>query len=156
METNQQSLLLDLLEKQRVAALSVVIDDRPYVGLVPFALTRDRTAALIHTSQLARHSAGLATGAPFSLLIHQPDDSAETNPSQLARVTLEGRVRSLDRDDEVYRETKEIYLAKFPKSQITFTLADFTLQMLVIEQARFVAGFGQTYDLTAEELNALD
>ena len=155
MGDRERKLLLSLLKDQRVASLAVLVQEAPYASLVPFAMTGDLSAALIHTSRLARHSEGLATGASFCLLVHEPDTSHETNPAQLARVSLEGRVRSFGRDEEAYGPARDLYLAKFPKSQITFDLADFTLHALQIERCRFVAGFAQTYNLMTQELTAL-
>jgi putative heme iron utilization protein len=144
-----------LLRECRVATLAVMVNDRPYASLVPFAMTQDLGAALIHTSSLARHSEGLTAGAAFSLLIHETDSPPHSNPAQLARVSLEGRVSPIERNDAGYAEARERYLAKFPKSQITFDLADFTLHALEIAHCRFVAGFAQTYNLTAAELKDL-
>ena len=155
MGDRERKLLLTLLRDQRVGSLAVSVNKNPCASLVPFAMTEDLAVALIHTSRLARHSEGLATGAAFSLLIHQPDSSHETNPAQLARVSLEGRVRSFGRDEEDYLSARDRYLAKFPKSQITFELADFTLHALQIDRCRFVAGFGQAFNLTPEEISAL-
>ena len=155
MGDRERKLLLTLLRDRRVGSLAVLVNEHPCASLVPFAMTEDLAAALIHTSRLAHHSEGLASGAAFSFLIHQPDSSNETNPAQLARVSLEGRVRSFGRDEEAYIPARDLYLAKFPKSQITFELADFTLHALQIERCRFVAGFGQAFNLTPEEISAL-
>ena len=155
MGDRERELLLSLLRNQRVASLAVLVREHPYASLVPFAMTGDLSAALIHTSRLARHSEGLASGAFFSLLIHEPDVSQDTNPAQLARVSLEGRISPYERTEEAYIPARDLYLAKFPKSQITFDLADFTLHALQIERCRFVAGFAQTFNLTSAELSAL-
>ena len=109
----------------------------------------------IHASALAQHSQGLTSGAPFSLLIHEQDSQPETNPAQLARVTLEGTVRPFDRQEDSYPEARDLYLAKFPKSEVTFQLGDFTLHALQVARGRFVAGFAKTFDLTPEDLAEL-
>lgn len=152
-DTNLQRLRTLLADRQ-IAVLAVNIDDSPFASLVPFALTTDSSAALIHASQLAKHSAGLNEGAPYSILIHEPDNAPDVNPAQLGRVTLTGKVKPILRDSEDYGAAKEHYLAKFPKSEITFGLGDFVLYALQIENARYVAGFGKTFDLTAADLAA--
>jgi putative heme iron utilization protein len=152
MDATDKQRLDSLLSDRQVATLAVTIDDGPFASLVPFALTEDSSAALIHASQLAKHSAGLGEGASYSILIHEPDDNPETNPAQLGRVTLSGRVQPIPRDSEDYPAAKAHYLAKFPKSEITFGLGDFVLYALQIERARYVAGFGKTFDLTPDDL----
>src|SRR5512141_1479230 len=49
-----------LLLGQRLVALGVVADGEPIVGLLPYAVADDRTALLVQSSGLARHSRGLA------------------------------------------------------------------------------------------------
>lgn len=154
MEDRDRQKLLELLVDQRVATLAVLIEGTPYASLVPFALDLASGTALIHASALARHSSGLAEGAPYALLVHETDSHPDTNPAQLARVSLEGTVRPLARNQADYELAKERYLSRFPKSAITFGLGDFTLFALRIDQARFVAGFGKTFDLAAEDLAA--
>ena len=152
MVDSNNPLLLKLLEQQRIATLAVLIEGAPLASMVPFAMTDDFQAALIHASGLAKHSAGLTAGAPFSLLIHEPDTQTDSNPAQLARVTLQGSVESLERDSDAYSQARDRYLAKFPKSEITFQLGDFTLYALQIESCRMVAGFAKTFDLSPADL----
>lgn len=155
MDDKERTLLRNLLVEQRVAALSVLIEGRPFTSLVPFTMTELFGAALIQASQLAQHSQGLKAGAPFALLIHEQDLHPEANPAQLARVTLQGTVRPFDRQEETYSDARALYLTKFPRSQITFQLGDFTLYALQVARGRFVAGFAQTFDLTPENLAEL-
>lgn len=155
MDANDKQRLDTLLADRQVATLAVTIEDRPFASLVPFALTDDSSAALIHASQLAKHSAGLTEGASYSILIHEPDNAPDANPAQLGRVTLTGKVRPISRDADDYPAAKDVYLAKFPKSEITFGLGDFVLYALEIESARYVAGFGKTFDLAGLDLAEL-
>ena len=155
MNKAERELLVRLLTDERVAALAILVEGKPFAGLVPFAMTADGMAALIHASQLARHSRGLGAGAPFALLVYQADIEPETNPAQLPRVTLEGSVAQIARDSDEYDAAKQIYLEKFPKSEITFQLGDFTLYRLEVEMIRFVAGFGKAFDVEPAELAGL-
>ena len=156
MDHRDKTALAELLGQQRIATLAVDIEGMPYASLVPFA-TGDRSQTLlIHVSELARHSAGLTDGAAFSALIHQPDCRPETNPAQLARVTLQGRVERLRPDTAEHKVARERYLTKFPKSAMTFELGDFSLITLRIESCRFVAGFGKAFDVAPTDLAELD
>lgn len=153
-DTDKQGLS-SLLVDRRVATLAVLADGMPFASLVPFAMTDRFETALIHASRLAKHSEGLTSGAPFSLLIHEQDSQPDANPAQLARATLQGWVEILERDTDEYSRAREHYLAKFPRSQITFQLGDFSLYSLRIESCRFVAGFGKAFDVTPDDLESL-
>lgn len=154
MQPEDQELLFELLTQQRVASVAVLVDDKPYVGMLPFAIRPDFGAALIHASRLARHTAGLVPEAPFGLLVQEPDHW-KANPQQLARVSCQGTVYPLNREDPSYVSDQTLYLEKFPKSRMTFQLGDFRLYELRLESARFVAGFGKTFDLTPAEFEQL-
>ena len=149
-----QQLLKDLLTHQRVLSLSVLIDDAPYTGLLPYVMLPDLSAALIHASNLAKHTRGLQPKAPFSALIHQPD-RPDLDPQQLPRVSLQGSVQKLPRESAAYPRSRDIYLAKFPASAQTFMLGDFNLYALTIEKGRFVAAFGRIYNLSVATLQGL-
>jgi len=155
MEQEELDLLKHLLTEQRVASLAVLVEGKPFASMVPFALTENGSAALIHASSMARHSVGLKKDAPFALLIYELDSSPEINPAQLGRITLEGTTRPLSREEPAYAAGQHAYLEKFPKSQITFQLGDFTLFELRIESARLVAGFAKTFDLAPQDIAAL-
>ena len=154
MTPEDRELLRDLLTRQRVLSLGVLVNGEPYVGLLPFAMLPDLSAALVHASGLARHTAGLQTDAPFSLLIHL-SDTQEADALQLPRVTLRGKVSLLAKDGQEYAAGRALYLAKFPDSEQTFALGDFNLYTLVVASGRFVAGFGRIYNLSATSLQAI-
>lgn len=154
MQPEDQELLIELFTQQRVASVSVLVEDKPYLGMLPFVMRSDFGSALIHASRLARHTAGLVPEAPFGLMVQEPDHW-KANPSQLARVSLQGSVYPMNREDPSYEAGQAIYLEKFPKSRITFGLGDFRLYELRVETARFVAGFGKTFDLSPAELEQL-
>ncbi len=141
------ALLRQLLREQRVLALGVVVDGAPYVGLLPFVMHPAFDAALIHASTLAKHTAGLTAGAPFSALVHV-SDQPDGDPLQMPRVTLTGTVERLDAGSDAYEEGRALYLARFPGSEITFGLGDFHLYALHVEGGRLVAGFGRARNLT--------
>lgn len=151
----QDALILKfLLTRQRVGTLAVLIDEKPFTGLLPFVSLPDFSAVVIQASNLAKHTAGLAEGAPFSYLIHLPDDP-KSDPLQLARVTLSGEVQKLPKAQLAYETAKNLYLEKFPFSVTIFPMPDFNLYALTIQQCRFIAGFGAIYSLSPEKLKEL-
>ena len=147
-------LLKELLTRQRVLALGVLVDGRPCVGLLPFAVGPDFSTALVHASGLARHSKGMNEGAPFSALIHSPD-RPEADPLQLPRLTLEGTMSVLERGSGGYEEGRELYTTRFPTSVQTFALGDFNLYALHLEKGLLVGGFARARRISVDTLRQL-
>jgi heme oxygenase (biliverdin-IX-beta and delta-forming) len=143
-----------LLTGPRVLTLAVLVDGAPHAGLLPFATLADRSAVLVHASQLARHSAGLVTGARVSALIRE-EDAADKDPLQLRRVTFECLVHPLARNGGSWHSARDLYLARFPDASITFDLADFTLYRLEFLSGTYVAGFGRAIALAARDIRRL-
>jgi hypothetical protein len=154
MEIEDAALLKQLLTETRVLSIGVLIDGAPYVGLLPYAITPEFDALLIHASKLAKHSKGLRHGAQYSALIHATDIPAG-DPLQIPRISLQGLVVLLTKDSNTYSAGKAQYQAKFPTSAQTFTLADFNLYALRIDSVRFVAGFGKIFNLDAEKIQEM-
>ena len=154
MKPEEKSQLLGLLTESPVLSLSVLVDQLPYVGLLPFAATERLDAVIIHASGIAKHSSGLGDGAPFSVLIHEAVRS-DLDPLQIPRVMLHGTVGLIAKGSEDYREGREIYLRKFPSAAQTFALGDFNLFRLGFSKGRFVVGFGRTLNLKTETLQQL-
>ena len=151
MKPEEKDLLSHLLNVQRVAALSVDVDDAPYVGLLPFVVNDARDALLVHASNLARHSNGLGDDRVFAALLHLPD-SPDMDPLQIPRLTVSGSSSRLARGTDEYESAKAAYLAKFPGSAMTFSLGDFHLYRLAIAKARFVIGFGRALNVRTDTL----
>ena len=154
MSPEDRALLKRILSHERVLSLAVLVENVPVIGLLPFVVTSEYDAVLVHASGLAKHTAGLREGALFSVLIHTPDH-ADSDPLQLPRVTLQGDVQHIQKGTSEYETGRDLYLAKFPDSAQTFTLGDFNLYQLNFRDGRFVAGFGKAYNLTADTLRQL-
>lgn len=150
MNADDAEALAGLL-RQRVLALGVLVEGAPHVGLLPFALSADGSALLVHASALARHTSGLGEGARFSALLHGPDDPA-ADPLQVARVTLSGEVSALAPGTPEHDTARARYLGRFPGSAQTFSLPDFTLFALRIREGRLVLGFARARDVTPAEV----
>ena len=85
-----------------------------------------------------------------SLSIFETDDG-RSDPQTLARVTLRGDAVEIDGAGDA-ESLKTSWLERFPASAVTFELADFSFWRIVPRDARFVAGLGRTYNLSAAEL----
>jgi putative heme iron utilization protein len=151
MTPEQSAELRALIAGERVLALGVLVEEEPYVGMLPYAVGEDAATLLVHASKLARHSKGLLPGAEFSALVHEAD-CGEGDPLQLRRVVLQGRVVPLARDSHVYVEARERYLVRLPSAAVTFQLGDFALFALHVESGRYVGGFAQAVDVRAADL----
>jgi putative heme iron utilization protein len=143
-----------LLLGQRLVALGVVADGEPIVGLLPYAVADDRSALIVQSSSLARHSRGLGAGAPWSGMIHVPD-TAGADPLQVPRLQLEGVVDPLQGDRPEFQPAARAFLARFPQAATTLQLADFTLYRLEIRGGRMVLGFGRALNLSADHFRHL-
>ena len=141
-------LLRDLLREQRLLALAVVVEGQPVAGLVPFLAAPDLSALAVHVSALARHSAGLGEGAPWSAVVHVPD-SAALDPLQVPRAVLQGRSRQIE-DADVLRGIRQSWVARFPGAEATVSLGDFAFFSLDLEGGRLIGGFGRAYNLSAD------
>jgi len=154
MKAEDKEVLRALLTGVRVLSLGVLVDGKPYVGLLPFVVADDYGSVLVHASQLAKHSRGLQPGSPVSIMIHAADDS-QTDPLQVARVTLSGTVQHVARTDRDYGSARQAYIDRFPTSEPTFSLGDFNLYRLLFEGGRLVAGFARAVNLRPESFAQL-
>ena len=128
MEPEELRLLTKLLTETRVLSLGVLVDGRPHVGLLPFVSAPDFRSALIHASQLARHSRGLLPGSSYSALIHDGDGPG-ADALQVPRVTISGTVQLVAQADADFEASRQAYIDRFPSSEQTFLLGDFALYL---------------------------
>jgi len=142
-----RSRLVDLLTRQRLLALAVVVDGEPVVGLMPFAYDRGRGALYVQASRLARHTKGLRPGAAWGGVVHEPD-SAEADPLQVPRLLLDGHVEPLARDQGDFSVAARMFLLRFPAAAMTLALPDFSLFRLLLEGGRLVLGFGAALNIS--------
>jgi hypothetical protein len=143
-----------LLLGQRLVSLGVVAEGEPIVGLLPYAVADDRSALIVQSSGLARHSKGLLAGAPWSGLIHEPD-APGTDPLQVPRLQLEGMVDPLRGDRPEFEPAARAFRGRFPQASMTLQLPDFTLYRLEIRGGRMVLGFGRALNLSREHFRDL-
>jgi hypothetical protein len=143
-----------LLLGQRLVSLGVVADGLPIVGLLPYAVSDDRSALIVQSSALARHSKGLVAGAPWSGVIHEPD-APGTDPLQVPRLQLEGIVDPLRGDRPELRPSARTFLRRFPQAATTLQLPDFTLFRLEIQGGRMVLGFGRALNVSTSHFRGL-
>ena len=151
MDADSSALLARLIRGVRVAALGTLRQGAPMVSMVAFLPEADFGAVCVRVSRLAWHTQDMLADPRVSLAIVEGDDG-RADPQTLARVTLRGEAPPLAGEGEPFERLKAAWLERFPASAVTFALADFSFWRVVPRDARFVAGLGRTYNLSAEAL----
>jgi putative heme iron utilization protein len=151
MDADASALLARLIRGVRVAALGTLRQGAPIVSMVAFLPEADFGAVSLRVSRLAWHTQDMLADPRVSLSIAEQDD-ARADPQTLARVALRGEALALAGEGEEFERLKAAWLERFPASAVTFALADFGFWRVVPRDARFVAGLGRTYNLSAEAL----
>lgn len=150
---DEQSLLglRALLRASSVASLATLHDGAPAVSLTPWAPAADGASLLVHVSGLAQHTRDMLADPRVAVMIAEPESSG-TLAQALPRVMIQGVAREIDRSSADYEAAKSAYLARHPRSEITFGLGDFSIFAIEPRTARFVAGFGRAFDVETSEL----
>lgn len=151
MDISAEQSLARLLRETRIAALGTLHDGEPNLAMVAYALADDFSAFYIHVSKLGKHTRDMESDPHVSLLITETDDH-RPDPQTLARVSLQGMTEVLPREQSGYDSVKTLYLKRFPESERIFSLGDFNLWRITPLGGRFVAGFGQAFNLVPEML----
>lgn len=153
MDDHFQKLLVNLIRTQRTAALGTLQDGAPLVSLVLYAPTADCSAFYMHISRLAQHTQAILRDPQVGLLIAEADTGTQ-DPQTLARVSLQGTASEVLRTDADYEAIRALYLRRFPTAAMTLNLGDFAFFRVQPSRGRFVAGFGQIFNLTGATLQA--
>ena len=142
--------LRELLRRQRLLSLAVVVEGRPVAGLLPFVAAPDLSALVVHASGLARHTGGLGDGLPWSGSVAEPD-TPERDPLQTPRALLEGRSRAVA-DPAVVSVIARVWRERYPSAAMTLDLPDFTFFSLDVEGGRLVTGFARALHFSVTHL----
>jgi hypothetical protein len=116
------------------------------VSMIAVAPEPDLGGFLLLASGLAQHTKDFLRDPRVSLLFAELDVDPEADPQTLARVSIMGRIEQVESHD--LPSARARYLDQFPHAERLFALGDFVLYRVVLRSARFVAGFGRTYDLS--------
>ncbi len=147
------SRLAQLLRGQRWACLGTQDKQQPYVSWVAFVAEANFSTLVLHLSRLAKHTRNIEAAPWVSLALSEVDDG-QSDPQQLARLTLQGRVDPVNRDDEAYGELKSLYLARLPDAEMMFQFSDFSLYRFRPESGRYIEGFASSHAINTEKLRA--
>lgn len=151
MDPESNSKLGSLLREQRVAALGTLRHGEPLVTLTLFVPDSAGPAFYILASTLAYHTQDMQANPAVSLMIAE-QDLGRQDPQTLARLSIRGTAEPIPHDAPERPGIQAAYLARFPDSAPLFEFADFSLYRIQAQSARFVAGFGRAFNLTADDL----
>jgi putative heme iron utilization protein len=154
MDKSTKDTLVNLINSSKIASLGTSLNNVPYVSMVSYSYSLDLTEFYVHLSQLAFHTQNILSNPNVSLMICQPE-TLSNNPQTLARISINGIINAINSSNNDYEKIKDNFLMKNPKSKLYFNLGDFILFKLIVQNARFVAGFGQTYNLSLDDMKTL-
>ena len=97
---------------------------------------------------------GLTAGAHAGILVHE-QDGPDKDPLQIERLMFDCTVQPFERKSAEWEAGRELYLARFPDSRVTFGLGDFTLYRLQFVAGTYVAGFGRAMDIEPQDIRRL-
>jgi len=152
-DDESRARLVNLIREQRVAALGTLREGFPEVSMVPLVAEPDGSAFYFHASRLAHHTQNILREPRISLMLSEPDDWGR-DPQTLARIGIRGEARALSSEGPAYERVRAMYVARFPESAAHFSLGDFALYRVEPVAARYVAGFGQIFNLSAADIMA--
>lgn len=148
MDRDVLTAIRDLLSATRVLAMAVFVDGDAEAALLPFAMRPDFGAVYVQASALARHSRGLTPGARVGLLVHAAD-TADADPMQLPRLTVQAEVRMLEKETDELATAAARFIGRFPGAEVTLNLGDFNLYELTLGRGRYVEGFARAFNVGA-------
>ncbi len=143
-----------MLTARRVLCLAAVIDGEPAASLLPFAPSPDFRAVLVQASALAKHSRALHPGAHVAVLFHEPD-TEDADPLQVPRLSVQATVAALARGTGEFDAARQLFEERLPSAAMTLDLGDFNLYRLEFGRGRYVAGFGQAYNVGPDDFEAI-
>ena len=119
--------------------------------MVTYAVASDGSF-ILHVSRLATHTRDMLDHPEVSLLITESEGSGKM-PQALARVTVQGRAKMLERDSQKHIDARDVYLLRFPDAAPLFEFSDFNIVIIKPTSARVIAGFGQAITMTGDDFS---
>jgi putative heme iron utilization protein len=144
-DPDTRKALAALIRKERIAHLATLRQGAPMASMTLYLASERLDAFHVHVSRLAWHTQDMQKDARVALSIAERDDG-RADPFTLMRVTIRG---------DAFQDLagpRQAWLARYPEQAINFQLADFSFWKIMPRDARFVAGFGRIYNLSAKEL----
>lgn len=127
-----------------LSTISVKYPGYPFGSVAPFILDHSGQPVIL-ISTIAEHTKNIMANQKVSLMAVSGDDDLQAS----ARLTLVGAATAIDKTDPTLRAR---YLRYFPQAESYFSMHDFSFYRIIIEQARYIAGFGKMGWLKSTEI----
>lgn len=153
---NVTSMELDaarMILGHRWAALATIGDDGASGSMVAYAPEPDLGALVLFLSGLSEHTGNLVR-APRVTLVVSETDPGTGDPQTLARVSISGTAKIVERTSPDFDAVWQTYIARLPDAAPRIVLGDFWLFRIVVGEARYVGGFAEAGTIPAARLAA--
>lgn len=145
--------LRELVLQHRWAALATLDKEgQPDGSMVAYVFNDDMSEVYLHLSELAAHTRNLQQHPQASLIISECDNG-ESDPQQLSRAIVTGKVSRMEPTENAYDTARRLYLSRLPDAEPLFSFGDFRLYCFRPGKIRFVGGFAQAYTIRPDELS---
>ncbi len=148
-DDESRALARDLVRAARSGALGVLAPQTgaPMVSRVA-VIWDDGPVMLI--SGLSHHRQALRTNPAASLLLGEPGGKGD--PLTWPRISLQGRVRFLERRSDADDTLRAVWLERHQKARLYIDFTDFSFALLEVAEAHLNGGFGRAYLLGPQDL----
>lgn len=124
---------------------SVKLKGYPFGSIAPFVLDHDCNP-LILISTLAEHTRNIKADPKVSLIAFDP---GSPDMQAGARLTLVGSAEPVIKDEPSSRAR---YLRYLPQAEQYFEMHDFIFHRILVQQARFIGGFGNIHWIVGDQI----
>ena len=142
---------VQMIRDFRWGALATTSEQGPMASMVSYAVTPNLDI-LMFLSRLARHTRNLDDNPVASLVVSGPDRPDVADPQTLPRVSVQGSVVPIPREDPEFESAWNTYVGRFPAAAPRLGLGDFNIYRLVPSEARYVGGFGAARTIKSDAL----
>lgn len=151
--TSAEKHAAELIRAHRWAALVTLGETGPAGSMVAYASEPDLGALVLYLSTLSEHTRNLFNEPRLALVISEADPGTG-DPQTLARLSIKGSARVVERSSQSFEEIWRTYVARLPYAAPRRVLGDFSLFCVVVAEARYVGGFAQARTIPAARLSA--
>jgi len=153
MDAQALESLRSLVATERVLTAAVVVDGEPVAALLPYAVASDGSALVVQVSGLARHAAGMRSGATIGVLVHAAATS-DRDPTALPRLSMQAVVEEPERGSAAFVDAATRLVERFPIVATTLALGDFRVCLLKLGRGRYVEGFARAVNVGPDILRS--
>ena len=143
--------ILDFINSKKTLQLATVdVKAKPNASYAPFVYFEQSFYVLI--SELARHTQNILNNANASLMLIEAESEAK-NLYARVRLTFDAEAVIVSRETQQWQDVIELMINRLGETvQGLSQFTDFHLLKLKVEQGLYVKGFGQAYQVLANDL----